>query len=134
MPFARITIADPELSPSIQQELASSITSLLASDLGKEPEVVVVQINLVPAERWFVGSELVSNATGAHVEVSITDGTNTRDEKEKFLLNTYELLGRTLGALPSAVYVALYEVNGESYGYNGVSQLTRREQNPDEKD
>jgi 4-oxalocrotonate tautomerase len=134
MPFVRITIADPDLSASAGETLVTSITSLLVSDLGKEPDVIVVHINLVPADRWFVARERPVGATGAHVEVSITDGTNSRQEKEAFLRHTYELLGETLGTLPSTVYVALYELNAESYGYNGVSQLARKEQNADEKD
>jgi 4-oxalocrotonate tautomerase len=39
--------------------------------------------------------------------------------------HAYQLLADTLGALPPAVYVALYEINGESYGVNGHSQLAR---------
>jgi 4-oxalocrotonate tautomerase len=126
MPFARFTIADPDLSDEKQQRLVTAIGELLASDLGKEPEATVVYVNLVSAERWYVAAEHPGGATGAHLEVSITSGTNTAEEKGNFLRHAYELLAETLGALPAAVYVALYELDGESYGYNGISQLARK--------
>lgn len=129
MPFARLTIADEHLDPAVQQRLAEEVTDLLERQLLKEPEVTVVQTNLVPGDRWFADhARRHPDATGAHLEVSITAHTNTAAEKAAFLAGTYAMLQRTLGALPPAVYVALYELDPESYGYNGVSQLARRRQ------
>jgi 4-oxalocrotonate tautomerase len=133
MPFARFTIADPELAAEVQADLAAGVTALLERDLLKEPEVTVVHVNLVPAQRWFVAAER-ADATGAHLEVSITAGTNTAQEKAAFIDHAYELLGKHLGTLPAAAYVALYELDGESYGYNGITQLARRRLDPAEKD
>lgn len=133
MPFARFTIADTELAADVQATLAKDVTALLERDLLKEPEVTVVQVNLVPAERWFVAAERVEG-TGAHLEVSITAGTNTAAEKAAFIQHAYELLAEHLHPLPAAAYVALYELDGESYGYNGVTQLARRRVDPSEKD
>jgi 4-oxalocrotonate tautomerase len=126
MPFARLTIADEHLDPAVQQRLAAQVTDLLEHELLKEPEVTVVHTNLVPADRWFVDhAQRHADATGAHLEVSISAHTNTAEEKAKFLAGAYELLERTLGTLPPAAYVALYELDPESYGYNGLSQLAR---------
>ncbi|MEV6067768.1 hypothetical protein AB0L82_14540 [Nocardia sp. NPDC052001] len=134
MPFVRITIADPELAPDTQAALAADITALLEKDLLKEPEVTVVHLNLVPADRWFVGASRLTGVTGAHLEVSITAGTNTSQEKAAFIDHAYDALNTRLGALPGAAYVALYELDGESYGYNGITQLARRRIDPTEKD
>lgn len=134
MPFARVTIANPDVPADTQAALAADITALLEKDLLKEPEVTVVQINLVPADRWFVANARPVEATGAHLEVSITAGTNTSQEKAAFIEHAYAVLADRLGPLPAAAYVALYELDGESYGYNGVTQLARRRLDPAEKD
>ncbi|GAB0105704.1 hypothetical protein JMUB6875_46850 [Nocardia sp. JMUB6875] len=134
MPFARVTIANPDVPADTQAALAADITALLEKDLLKEPEVTVVQINLVPADRWFVANARPVEATGAHLEVSITAGTNTSQEKAAFIEHAYTVLADRLGPLPAAAYVALYELDGESYGYNGVTQLARRRLDPAEKD
>jgi 4-oxalocrotonate tautomerase len=134
MPFARLTIADPGLDAGVQQDLAASVTHLLANDLHKEPDVAVVQINLTPVEHWFVGGRRNPATTGAHLEVSITAASNTEAEKAKFLADAFQLLTDKLQTLPAAVYVALYQLDAEAYGYNGVSQMTRHHNNPDERD
>jgi 4-oxalocrotonate tautomerase len=134
MPFARLTVADPQLSVETQHELAEGITKLLSGALLKEPEVTVVNTVLVPREQWFVAAIPRCAATGAHLEVSITAGTNTAEEKAAFLSEAYRLLVEALHTLPPAVYVALHELDAESYGYNGISQLARRRQDPAEKD
>lgn len=36
-----------------------------------------------------------------------------------------KLAAETLGSVPPAVYVALFELSGESYGVNGRSQFAR---------
>ncbi len=125
MPFARITIAAADLDPSVTQALADDVTDLLRDALRKDPEVTVVSVQLVDPARWFVARRRPEGATGAHLEVSITAGTNSEEERATFLREAYALLGRRLGVLPEAVYVALYELDGRSYGYNGVSQHVR---------
>jgi 4-oxalocrotonate tautomerase len=102
---------------------------LLEDDLHKEAEVAVVHVNLVPAERWFVDGQRHLHTTGAYLEVSITAGTSTANEKARFIAGAYQLLRLSLGMLPDAVYVALYQLDGEGYGYNGISQMDRHHYN-----
>jgi 4-oxalocrotonate tautomerase len=58
----------------------------------------------------------------AHVEASITVGTNSAAEKAAFIARAGELLSDILGPLPRSG-VALHELHPESYGYNGVTQF-----------
>lgn len=125
MPFVRLTIADEKLPAATQETLAAGITALLESNLRKVPETTVIEVKLVPADSWFVDARRHPGTTGAHLEVGITVGSNSAEEKATFMSNAYQILADTLGALPPAVYVALYEINGESYGLNGRSQLAR---------
>ncbi|RDI63101.1 tautomerase family protein [Nocardia pseudobrasiliensis] len=134
MPFARLTLADPGVSADVRTRFAAEITALLEKDLLKEPEVTVVQVNPVLPENWFIMGEHPERSTGVHLEVSITAGTNTAQEKSAFIAHAYQLLADLFGPLPAAAYVALYELDGESYGYNGVTQLARRRLDPSEKD
>lgn len=134
MPFARLTIANTEIATEVRAALAADITALLEKDLLKEPEVTVVHVNLVPPTTWFASGTEQEQVTGVHLEVSITAGTNTSTEKAAFIDHAYALLSDQLGPLPAAAYVALYELDGESYGYNGITQLARRRLDPSEKD
>jgi 4-oxalocrotonate tautomerase len=126
MPFIRATISNPQLDSATRETLVKGLTDLALTTLNKPLERTTVHLNLVAADRYYVGGEPVGEATGAHVEVSITAGTNSADEKARFISQTYDLLQSTLGLLPSVAGVALYEMHPESYGYNGVTQLNFR--------
>ncbi|MFG2136292.1 4-oxalocrotonate tautomerase family protein [Streptomyces sp. NPDC048650] len=123
MPFIRVTVSDPELAPATQQALAEGLTDLAVSALGKSAGRTTVHVHLVPGDRYFVAGRPMDGCTGAHVEVSITAGTNSAEEKARFITEAYELLRTALGVLPPVAGVALYELHPESYGYNGVTQL-----------
>lgn len=126
MPFIRATISNPQLDSATRETLVKGLTDLALTTLNKPLERTTVHLNLVAADHYYVGGEPVGEATGAHVEVSITAGTNSADEKARFISQIYDLLQSTLGLLPSVAGVALYEMHPESYGYNGVTQLDFR--------
>ncbi|MGA4792070.1 tautomerase family protein [Nocardia sp. AB354] len=126
MPFARLTATGPDLPAQTRAALAADITALLEKDLFKAPEVTVVQINTVPASHWFVAGAGIKNATGVHLEVDITAGTNTAAEQATFIEHAYAVLNQHLGLLTTATYVVLRELGGESWGFNGMTQMARR--------
>ncbi|MFF7230894.1 tautomerase family protein [Streptomyces sioyaensis] len=123
MPYIRVTVSDPDLAPARRHALAEGLTDLAVSALGKSAARTTVHVHPAPADHFFVAGRPVREATGAHVEVSITAGTNSADEKGQFITGAYALLRETLGVLPPIAGVALYELHPESYGYNGITQL-----------
>jgi 4-oxalocrotonate tautomerase len=134
MPFIRLIIADPALSGDTRRSLAAEFTRLVDHELDKEPLDTVVQVTLVPPQSWFVGGRPTTGGTGVHCELSITAGTNTEAQKAEFLRRAHATIGSHLGVLPGAVYVALYELDGRSYGFNGVSQHARALAHPGHRD
>lgn len=124
MPFGRITVAADELTAAQGRSLVGGLTDRLAHDLRKKPDVTVVHLNRVPRSSWFVeGAE--ATGLGVHVEVSITAGTNTEDEKARFIRNVYDLVKHEVPGAVDTIYVALYELAADAYGYGGVTQAVR---------
>ena len=124
MPFGRITVAADEITSVQEEALVTGLTQRLAQDLNKQPAVTVIHLNRVPPSTWFIEGKR-STGVGLHVEVSITAGTNTEHEKSEFVRNVHELLTSTVPLAASTVYVALYELSGDAYGYGGVTQAAR---------
>jgi 4-oxalocrotonate tautomerase len=65
----------------------------------------------------------------ALLEISITQGTNTVDEKSVFIATAYAELERQLGfgkPLEPASYVIVREVAATDWGYGGQTQAARR--------
>ncbi|MFJ2774852.1 4-oxalocrotonate tautomerase family protein [Streptomyces sp. NPDC087300] len=123
MPYIRVTLSDPDLPAAHRAALAEGLTDLAVSALGKDAARTTVQLHAVPSGHYYVAGRPVGEATGAHVEVSITAGTNSAQEKALFIAGAYNLLHETLDLLPPLTGVALHELHPESYGYNGITQL-----------
>ncbi|WP_432096546.1 tautomerase family protein [Streptomyces sp. bgisy100] len=122
MPHIRVTVTDSELPADVRSALARGLTRLAVSVLHKSSARTVVHIVPVPAGHYFVDGEPLSGDRDAHVEVSLTLGTNSAAEKAAFIAAARELLSDLLGPL-SRSGVALHELHPESYGYHGVTQF-----------
>ncbi|MEU7645822.1 tautomerase family protein [Streptomyces huasconensis] len=123
MPHIRATITGPDLPPDVRRTLAEGLTDLAVSALGKSGARTIVHLDLVPADRYYVGGEpLTGAARDAHLEVSITAGTNSAAEKAAFITEAHAFLSGLLGPLARGG-VALHELHPESYGYQGITQF-----------
>ncbi len=97
----------------------------MADVLGKRPDLTAVLIETHDAALWSVGGEPVPCA--AHLEATVTAGTNSAPEKAEFLRAAHDLLARVAGAdLPPATYVVVREVPADTWGYGGRTQEARR--------
>jgi 4-oxalocrotonate tautomerase len=73
---------------------------------------------------WSIGGEPVSIA--AQVEAMIGVGTNTPDEKARFMADMMRLLQSVLGSdLRTETYVVCHEFDHESYGRGGLTRAER---------
>ncbi|WP_173807870.1 tautomerase family protein [Methylorubrum populi] len=127
MPFIRVTIAGPETGSETVAALQRGITALMAEVLGKRADLTAVLIEPAPAGGWSVGGAAVTPA--AHVEARVTQGTNTAEEKARFVAAAHDLLVRMLpGPLPLATYVVVQEVPAEAWGYGGLTQAARAQE------
>ena len=127
MPTLVLKVA-PLQNPERYQALAQALTRLTAELLGKRPEVTAVMIEDLPAAQWLVGGEPVRRPT-AWLEISITQGTNTPQEKARFIQAAQQELQRQLahgGALEEASYVIVRELPATDWGYDGQTQLDRQ--------
>ncbi|MGW0904273.1 tautomerase family protein [Streptomyces sp. NPDC002853] len=122
MPHIRVTITDADLPATTQRALAEGLTGLAVSALDKSRARTIVHIDLVPAARYFVDGTPLAGALDAHVEVSITLGTNSAAQKAAFIAGSHRLLVTALGPL-TRCGVALHELHPEGYGYGGVTQF-----------
>ncbi|MGK5547922.1 tautomerase family protein [Streptomyces sp. URMC 127] len=122
MPYFRVTVPGPGLPADVQRALAEGLTELAVSVLRKDRARTIVHINPAPAGSYFVAGRPLAGERDAHVEASLTAGTNSAAEKAEFIARAGELLTGLLGPL-SRSGVALHELHPESYGYDGVTQF-----------
>lgn len=119
------------LSGSPDAELArravAAVCDLTREVLHKEPPVTAVAVQFFPRETWFIGgkslAELGRNAF--HLDISITDETNTKAEKSQYIARTYAALSSILGNLHECSYIHVIDARGAAYGYGGKTQEYR---------
>ena len=125
MPFLHIRLAGRDLTDSERLHLQDEATRLAVTILGKRADVTAVLVEGSPIANWTVGARPQKMA--GHFEILISEGTNTADEKDRFIAAAYGLLQEVLGApLDAATYVVIREIPMENWGYGGRTQENRR--------
>ncbi|HEX7688860.1 MAG TPA: tautomerase family protein [Burkholderiaceae bacterium] len=124
MPFIDVKIAGAPLAPEQVARIQHGITTLMAEVLHKVGPLVGVLVHQVPAAGWSVGGVPVERA--AQVDAIVSAGTNTAEQKGRFIAETHALLAAVLGpGLSEVSYVVVHEVPKDSWGYGGLTQAQR---------
>jgi len=124
MPFIRITVFAPVLDREQIRHLQQGTTDLMISIMHKPVAGTAVLVEHVDRGGWSIAGPAVSPA--AHVEATIGRGTNTRDEKARFLGDMMALLRSALGPeLRDETYIVLHELDHGSYGRGGLTRAER---------
>lgn len=134
MPFIHIRLSGRAFPHATLEALSREALALSSSILRKQADLTSVLIEPTPRAAlgetgpgtglWTVGA--ITPPVAAHLEISVTAGTNTPAEKAAFIAAAAEMLRRALGeGLSPATYVVVREIGGDCWGYDGRSQAAR---------
>lgn len=127
MPFINVKVAGPQLEKAQIAKIQKQITFLMGEVLHKKAPDTAVLVEQVNVTGWTIGAEPVSRA--AQVDAIVSAGTNTPEQKERFIAKVNSLLREVLGSdLPNVTYVVIHEVPKDSWGYGGLTQAHRAKQ------
>ncbi|WP_046246664.1 tautomerase family protein [Hymenobacter terrenus] len=126
MPFLHLTLSAPP-SPALTAQVAAVLTQLTSQVLRKSPELTSIALNYVDPTHWLVAGKTLAEQGLASffLDLRITDGTNTKDEKAAYQQQVFAQLGELLGPLHPVSYVCIHDVRAEAYGYGGLTQEFR---------
>jgi len=127
MPYLDLKISGPCLPETIAR-FAARMTNLVVDVLGKKRELTAVAVQCVTPGHWYVGGRSLTDQGRASffLEVNVTAGTNTADEKAEFVAAAFAAAEGILGRLDAASYVIVREVAADAWGYQGQTQEVRR--------
>jgi 4-oxalocrotonate tautomerase len=123
MPYIDLRI-HPAPNDEQAAALARGVTDIMANVAGKRREVTAVRIGAGGAALWTIGGVSCATTT-AYVDLKITAGTNSREEKAGLVRHLHRLLSDTFGELAEASYVVVHELPAENWGYAGLTQAAR---------
>ncbi|CEG07682.1 4-oxalocrotonate tautomerase family enzyme [Afipia felis] len=127
MPLITVQYSSTNDVPPSKAEIAAAVSELSSKILQKDPKVTAIIVQTVEASDWFAGGRSLAEQKLASVwlDIHITDGTNTKDEKAEFVAATFKRFGELLGPLHTESYVHVHEVRADAYGFGGLTQERR---------
>ncbi len=126
MPILTLKMA-PLQSPALYAALSQALTALTVQTLAKRGELTAVVIDDLPAAHWTIGGHVVKRPT-AWLEITVSAGTNSPEQKATFIEQAFAVLQRLLApdeGLEPTSYVAVRELPGSDWGYGGRTQQAR---------
>lgn len=127
MPLITVSYTSSRQSPSLKADIASVVSELTAKILHKDPKVTAIIVKSVEAADWFAGGKSLADQKLASywIDIHVTEGTNTKDEKAAYLAAMFERMAGILGPLHPETYLHVDEVKGDAYGFGGLTQERR---------
>lgn len=114
-------------TPGLSERVAAALQARTVHTLHKKPELIATAVQYVAPGDWVVaGRTLVQHGqASAFVDIRITDETNTKDEKARFIAEVFADLQALLGPLHDESYIHVHDVRAAAYGYGGHTQEAR---------
>jgi len=127
MPLITVSYSSARQSPSLKAEIAAAVSELTADILHKDPKVTAIIVKSVDPADWFAGGKSLADEKLASfwLDIHVTEGTNTKDEKAAYIAAMFRRMGELLGPLHTESYLHVDEVRGDAYGFGGLTQERR---------
>ena len=127
MPLITVSYATSRQSAALKADIASAVSELTANILHKDPGVTAIIVKSVDANDWFAGGRPLAEQKLASywIDVHVTEGTNTKDEKAAYIAAMFKRMSELLGPLHHETYLHVDEVRGDAYGFGGLTQERR---------
>jgi 4-oxalocrotonate tautomerase len=131
MPYLHIQLSGSH-DDALARRTAEVAADLTATILHKDRTLTAVVIEFIEPGHWFIaGLPLAETGTRSyHWLVTITDETNTKAEKARYIQAVHTAMGELLGAVAEHSYVQVADVRASAYGYGGKTQEFRYQSDP----
>ena len=106
------------LTDQLKADIAAAVTKLSADILHKDPNVTAVIVQSVDPADWFAGGRSLAEQKLASVwvDIHISDGTNSKDEKADFIAATFQRMDDLLGPEPRLAHAVTAAGFAIAYG------------------
>jgi 4-oxalocrotonate tautomerase len=127
MPMITVAYATSRSEAGLKAAVAQAAIDLAAEVLRKDPKVTAVKVEAVDPGDWFCAGHSLAQTglAGFWLEIRITEGTNTKDEKAAFIAAVFKRMGELLGPLHENSYVYAHDARADGYGFSGVTAERR---------
>ena len=114
----------------LTRKTVDTVAELTQSVLGKQLPVIAITVQYIAADTWFIGGQSLAalGKSAFHLDISITDETNTKAEKARYLREVHAAMAKIRPNLHEVSYIHVIDARGAAYGYGGKTQEYRHQQ------
>lgn len=114
----------------LTRRVVDTVAELTQSVLDKKLPVIATTVQYIADDAWFIGGRSLAELgqSAFHLDISITDETNTKGEKARYLKAVFDAMARLRPDLHEVSYVYLIDARAAAYGYGGKTQEYRHQQ------
>src|SRR3954471_20300256 len=126
MPILNVKVGAPR-SSELTGEISELLLDLTSRILKKKREVTSIAIDYIDPADWIVGGSSLAEQgkSSFYFDIKITDETNTKEEKARYIREAFETFAGLLGNLHEESYIYVQDVRAAAYGYGGKTQEYR---------
>ncbi|AMH44155.1 MULTISPECIES: tautomerase family protein [Burkholderiaceae] len=126
MPILNVKVSGEKSAEKVLA-ISDMLLELTSSLLGKKRDVTAITIQFVNPDSWVIAGKPLTEHKKAsfYMDIKVTDETNTKDEKARYIAEVYAGFARILGELHEESYIYVEDVRAASYGYGGRTQEYR---------
>jgi 4-oxalocrotonate tautomerase len=126
MPILNVKVS-ARRSAQLSRRISDMLLDLTSRILGKDPKVTAVAIDYVEPEDWIVGGKSLAEQgkSSVYFDIKITDETNTKGQKARYIREAFKAFEELLGNLHEESYIYVQDVRAAAYGFGGKTQEYR---------
>jgi 4-oxalocrotonate tautomerase len=116
-------------SSRAKTDLVEGLSLITENILRKNRKVIVVRFDVDDRQdgQWYVNTALPKGEEVIfELSIAITRGTNTDKEKADWIAEAWRLVSGAVENSPYPNYISINEIDGNNWGYNGLTQDYRR--------
>jgi 4-oxalocrotonate tautomerase len=121
MPYINVKLNAKE-SDELREKVVAIVLENTTNILNKKTDVISVLVEFVSQKSWSIGGK---NSTTFYLDIKITKGTNTKEQKANYIKKCYEDFNKLLKDINPASYIVIDEVEADSWGFEGLTQEHR---------
>ncbi|MEO8184432.1 MAG: 4-oxalocrotonate tautomerase family protein [Deltaproteobacteria bacterium] len=114
-------------TPALSDRINAGLLELTSRILHKKPHLTAIAIDYVPPEHWYVGGKTLAEQkqSSFYFDIKIVEGTNTKDEKARYVAESFGFFAELLGDVHPESYIYVQDVRADAYGFGGKTQEYR---------
>ncbi len=126
MPILNVKISGPRRNETVA-DVSALLLESTTTILGKKRELTAITFQFIDAEDWIIAGVALSQhrQSSFYLDIKITDETNTKQEKARYIGAVFEGMRRILGDVHEESYIHIEDARAGAYGYGGKTQEYR---------